>query len=166
MRPLNNKVSMILWPQTRTERAQSLRRSPPTIPSSLTCKRRARTWVKLFRRPQRARCLQGTASGERRLTTTYATTYGWVCTGVHGDLRMSSRSEKPVKRDQTGPDESLLIGGNTCYESEGRRFESCRARSQKRPICSTKADRLLPLSGALSAMYYNKHHNRYREFVQ
>src|ERR687897_1719358 len=36
------------------------------------------------------------------------------------------------------------------YESEGRRFESCRARPQKWPICSKNANRSPPFSGIAS----------------
>src|SRR5215207_8351659 len=41
------------------------------------------------------------------------------------------------------------------YESEGRRFESCRARNRKRPVCRTNADRpsyfLSPVSSRTTA---------------
>jgi|SRR5215216_6257680 len=61
-------------------------------------------------------------------TTTYATTYGRVSTGIYRDLTEPRPSEKRINRDQTGPDGILLTHGTARYESEGRRFESCRAR--------------------------------------
>src|SRR5215210_4800441 len=53
----------------------------------------------------------------------------WV--GVYRDSSGSSSTaieQKAHKRDQTGPDGTLLKHGMPRYESEGRRFESCRAR--------------------------------------
>jgi hypothetical protein len=61
-------------------------------------------------------------------TTTYATTYERGSTGIHKDLTTSPQSKKPADKGQTGPDGSLRKRGTARYESEGRRFESCRAR--------------------------------------
>jgi hypothetical protein len=60
-------------------------------------------------------------------TTTYATTYGWVSTGIRRELMARPPSEKRLGREQTGPDGTKGKDGTSCYESEGRRFESCRA---------------------------------------
>jgi hypothetical protein len=60
--------------------------------------------------------------------TTYATTYGWVSAGIRRELMAPSPSEKRTGRDQTGPDGTKGKHRTPSYESEGRRFESCRAR--------------------------------------
>src|SRR5215218_1913834 len=60
----------------------------------------------------------------------------WV--GVYRDSSGSSSTateQKAHKRDQTGPDGTLLKHGMPRYESEDRRFESCRARSSNSCIC-------------------------------
>ena len=49
------------------------------------------------------------------------------------------------------------------YESEGRRFESCRARHKKRPVCRINADRSFLFSGALPAPYHNWYHKEAQE---
>ena len=64
-------------------------------------------------------------------TTTYATTYGRGSTGTYGDLTTSYPYEKPADKGQTGSDGSPRTHRTYRYESVGRRFESCRARSQK-----------------------------------
>lgn len=64
-------------------------------------------------------------------TTTYATTYARESTGTHGDLATSRPCEKPAGKGQTGPDGGPESPGAARYESEGRKFESCRARQVK-----------------------------------
>src|SRR5829696_9630069 len=39
----------------------------------------------------------------------------------------TTTERKAHRRDQTGPDGTQPMHGTPCYESEGRRFESCRA---------------------------------------
>jgi hypothetical protein len=46
---------------------------------------------------------------------------------------------------------------------EGRRFESCRARHKKRPVCRINADRSFFFSGALPAPYHNWYHKEAQE---
>jgi len=69
----------------------------------------------------------------------------WV--GVH---RKSSGSngtvtkQKAYKRDQTGPDGTLLEYETARYESEGRRFESSRARYINPPFSGALAEAKVP----------------------
>src|SRR5918992_3007084 len=73
----------------------------------------------------------------RQLTTTYATTYGRGSTGMYGDLTTSYPHEKPADKGQTGPDGGPRKRGTARYESEGRRFESCRAHYKKPTFAGT-----------------------------
>src|SRR5215204_5209529 len=43
----------------------------------------------------------------------------------------TTTEQKAPRRDQTGPDGTKGKHGTPSYESEGRRFESCRARQRK-----------------------------------
>jgi hypothetical protein len=50
-------------------------------------------------------CLSGTPASRGLLTTTYATTYGWVSAGIRRELIAPPQSKKRLdgtKRDQTG----------------------------------------------------------------
>ncbi len=49
------------------------------------------------------------------------------------------------------------------YESEGRRFEYCRARYLFSSICRENPDRSFLFSGVLRAPYYNWYHNEAQE---
>jgi hypothetical protein len=69
-------------------------------------------------------------------TTTYATTYGRVSAGIRRELMAPPQSEKRLGRDQTGPNGTKGKLWTPSYESEGRRFESCRARQRKSCKCS------------------------------
>jgi len=70
-------------------------------------------------------------------TTTYATTYGRGSTGIHKDLTTSPQSEKPADKGQTGSNGGPQERGTARYESEGRRFESCRAHYKKPTFAGT-----------------------------
>src|SRR5215212_934698 len=58
--------------------------------------------------------------------------------GVHRDssgTNSTTTERKAHRRDQTGPDGTQPKHGTPRYESEGRRFESCRARPSNSCSC-------------------------------
>ncbi len=59
---------------------------------------------------------------------------------MYGDLTAPPPSKKRIYRDQTGLDGSLGSCRSYRYESEGRRFESCRARHRNAAICTINVD--------------------------
>ena len=61
-------------------------------------------------------------------TNTYSTTYERGSKGIHKDLTTSPQYKKPADKGQMGSNGGPRTDRTYRYESEGRGFESCRAR--------------------------------------
>ena len=68
------------------------------------------------------------ARARKSLEGTYLTTYPSGSNGCQTGQPRSPRSKSSLSRDSSGVRRELNAGTQVAYESEGRRFESCRAR--------------------------------------